>query len=234
MCHVEPEVTAVGALAAYNLVQNLIIPDRAYVPANVAVTAGLVTFAVKSGMPLDAMGLGRAQVGDGLRLGGAVAAGIGAAAVVASSTRRLDRWLLDERARGHERGGAAYRSLVRFPVGTALFEEVAFRGVLDGLWRRRAGAGSARAVGAAAFGAWHLLPTFRDYPAMAIRNGPSASMRERCIAALSGAVITGLSGFGFAALRERSDSVAAPWLAHAAINAGSYLLARRAWQAAEG
>jgi membrane protease YdiL (CAAX protease family) len=234
MRYVEPEVTAVGALAAYNVVQNLIIPDRAYVPANAAVTAGLVALAVKSGMPVDAMGLGKAQLGDGLRLGGAIAAGIGAAAVVASSTRCLDRWLLDERARGHKRGEAAYRSLVRFPLGTALFEEVAFRGVLDGLWRRRAGTGSARVVGAAAFGAWHLLPTFRGYPGMGIRNGPSASIRERCSAALSGAVITGLSGFGFAALRERSDSVVAPWLAHAAINTGSYLLARRAWQAVEG
>jgi len=232
MRNVEPHVAAVGALAAYNLVQNLVIPDNVYVPANLAATAGLVAFAVKSGTPLDAMGLGWAHVGNGLRLGGAVATGLGAATAAALSTGRLDQWLLDERARGHKRGGAAYRSLVRFPLGTALFEEVAFRGVLDGLWRRRAGAGTARVVGAAAFGAWHLLPTFRGYPAMAIGSGPTATIRERCIAAVSGAVITGLSGFGFTALRERSDSVAAPWLTHAAINAGSYLLARRAWQAA--
>ncbi|MDF1597815.1 MAG: CPBP family intramembrane metalloprotease [Acidimicrobiia bacterium] len=234
MTPVGPEVTVVGALAAYNLVQNLVIPENAYVPANLVVTAGLVAFARNSGMPLDAIGLGEAQLGDGLRLGGTVAAALGAAFIAASSTRLLDRWLLDERARGHESGGAAYRSLVRFPLGTALFEEVAFRGVLDGLWRRRAGAHTARLVGSAAFGAWHLLPTFRGYPGMGIRNGRSASIRERCIAALSGAVITGLSGFGFTALRERSDSVAAPWLTHAAINAGSYLLARRAWQATGG
>ena len=54
------------------------------------------------------------------------------------------------------------------------------------------------------------------------------------MAALSGAVLTGLSGFGFTALRERSGSVAAPWLAHAAVNTVSYLAARRAWSIADG
>jgi membrane protease YdiL (CAAX protease family) len=234
MTHVEPGVTAVGALAAYNVVQNLLITDRAYVPANLVVTAGLVAFARKSGTSLDAMGLGRERLGEGLRVGGTVAAGVGAAALAASLTRGLDRWLLDERARGHRRGEVAYRALVRFPLGTALFEEVAFRGVLDGLWTCRAGGDSARVVTAVAFGAWHILPTFRFYPAMGIGDGKSASTRERCGAALSGAVITGLSGLGFTALRQRSDSVAAPWLAHAAFNVGSYLAARRAWRAAGG
>jgi membrane protease YdiL (CAAX protease family) len=58
-------------------------------------------------------------------------------------------------------------SSIRFPLGTALYEEVAFRGVLGALWTRRSGERTARTVAAAAFGAWHILPTVRLYPDMA-------------------------------------------------------------------
>ena len=228
-------VSVLGALAAYNIVQNLMIPERAYVPANLAMTAGLVAFGRRSGISLDDdMGLGRERMRGGLLVGGAVGTAVGAAAFAAGSDRRLATWFLDERARGHRRGEVAYRVAVRFPLGTALFEEIAFRAVLDGLWRRSSGARVARLTTAVAFGAWHLIPTFRFYPEMGAARGSVPSVEERGEAALWGAILTGASGLGFTALRERTGSVAAPWLAHAAINTVSYLAARRAWRAVDG
>ncbi len=230
MARADPAVTALGTLAAYNLVQNVVIPEAGYVPANVAVTAGLVAFARRSGLASRDIGLDPADLRSGLRLGGVVAGGIAAGFVAGVWSGRFDRWLLDERARGHKPAGAAYRSMVRFPVGTALFEEVAFRGVLDGLWRRRSGPGAARAVTASAFGLWHILPTYRLYPSMGLGAGHAAGTKEKLMATVGSVLLTAASSFGFALLRDRSQSVAAPWLAHAAYNTGGYLAARRVWQ----
>jgi membrane protease YdiL (CAAX protease family) len=224
----DPGGSTLGALTAYNLAQNLIIPERAYVPANLAMAAGLVALARRSDLSFEAMGLGRGQLRKGFLVGSAVGGSM-AAAIALAASGRFDRWFLDERARGHGRGESAYRVAVRFPIGTALFEEVAFRGVLDGLLRRSAGDPAARAATAAAFGAWHLVPTFRFFPDMGAARGAPSSVKQRTLAALSGAILTGLSGFGFTVLRERTGSVAAPWLVHSAVNASSYLSARKAW-----
>jgi membrane protease YdiL (CAAX protease family) len=234
MTSTDPGVTILGALATYNVVQNLIIPEKAYVPANLAMTVGLITFGRRSGLSLASMGLGGNRLQDGLLLGTAVGAAVGGVALAGAAHDRSSRLLLDERARAHGRGQVAYRVFARFPLGTALFEEVAFRGVLDGIWRLRRGKRAARLATAAAFGAWHILPTYLFYPEMGAARGSSGSSGVRVVAALSGAVLTGLSGFGFTALRERSGSVAAPWLAHAVFNTVSYLAARRAWSFADG
>jgi membrane protease YdiL (CAAX protease family) len=230
----DPAVTALGALAAYNLVQNLALGERAYVPANLGMTVGLVALARGADIPYREMGLGVDELASGMRLGGVVAAGVGVGFAVVSRLGRFDGWLRDERAGGHGAAGAAYRAAIRFPVGTALFEEVAFRSVLAGLWRRKSGARRARVVTAAAFGAWHLLPTYRLYPGMGFGSGREAGRGERMRAALGGALLTAVSSFGFSWLRDRSGSVAAPWLVHAAYNTGGYLAARRAWSRSEG
>jgi len=234
MTSTDSGVSVLGALAAYNIVQNLVISERAYVPVNLATTAGLVVFGRRSGISLDDMGLSRERMREGLLVGGAVGAAVGAAALAAGSDRRFASWFLDERAQGHRRGQVVYRVAVRFPLGTALFEEIAFRGVLDGLWRRSSGVRAARLTTAMAFGAWHLIPTFRFYPEMGAARGSVPSVEERGAAALWGAILTGASGLGFTALRERTGSVAAPWFVHAAINTVSYLAARRAWRAVGG
>jgi membrane protease YdiL (CAAX protease family) len=219
-----------AALAAYNVIQHL-VPDRGYVPANVGVAVALVVEGRRAGLSWREIGLGPDEVGPGLAWGSAVAAAVGAAAAVAGEMPAVRHWLLDDRARGHRPAAVRYQTLIRFPIGTALFEEVAFRGVLDGLWRRR-GARAARVVTAVAFGAWHLLPTFVLYPGMAVGRG-RAAVADRMAAALGGAAVTGIAGLGFTWLRERSGSVAAPWLAHAAVNSLSFLAARRAWAQAE-
>jgi membrane protease YdiL (CAAX protease family) len=226
----EPAATALGAIGAYNVVQNLVIPEAGYVPSNLIAAAALIALARRSGMSFADIGLGTARLRSGLALGGLVAVGVGSAFMGAARSGRFDRWLLDERARGHRRAGVAYRSLVRFPVGTALFEELAFRGVLDGLWRRRGGDGAAGVITAVAFGAWHVVPTYRLYPGMGLGAGAQASRSERVWAALGSGAVTAASGSGFTWLRRRSGSVAAPWLVHAAYNVGGYLAGRRAWQ----
>jgi hypothetical protein len=228
MPRLDPAWIATAAVAGYHLVQNLTLPDRAYVPANLAVTAGLVALGSRSGLTPAEMGLDPRDLPAGLARG-AIAGGVVAAGAAAfSAIRPTHPVLIDERAGGHGRGEAAYRTLARFPLGTALFEEVAFRGVLHGLWRRRLGSSGAEAATAVAFGAWHLLPTYRAFLGSAVGSG---SGRRRALAAAGGgALLTAISSPAFGYLRDRTGSIATPWLAHAAFNVSGYLAARRAWR----
>ena len=220
---------ALGALATYNIVQNTPVGQRRYVPANLLATVGLVAFARRAGSSWSELGFDSTAAAPGLRLGAQVGAGTLAAltaALASPSTRRL---LLDQRAHGHTPTSVMYRALVRFPVGTALFEEIAFRGVLEGLWSQRSSPRAARRVSAVAFGAWHLLPTYRLYPGMAIGSATPART-ERALAALGSAAVTGLAGLSFSWLRGARNSVVAPWLAHASYNSLAFVAAWLAWR----
>ena len=53
---------------------------------------------------------------------------------------------------------AVLMSLVTIPLGTVVFEEVAFRSVLWGMLEHERGAAVATVVSSALFGLWHVLP----------------------------------------------------------------------------
>jgi membrane protease YdiL (CAAX protease family) len=214
----------VALVGAYNVVGNLWLPHWAYVPANLAFGAVLVALARRLGASWDQLGLDPSNAGRGARLG-LVAVALVAAAValgpVLSPTRTL---LLDERVGGVTVGYAAYQMLVRIPLGTAVFEELVFRGVLLGLFLRRVSPLAAATASSALFGLWHLLPAAagleRNPAGEQVGTGPWLAV------ALAAAVATTwLAGYGFCWLRLRGRSLLAPILAHTATNSFAYLAA---------
>lgn len=225
-------IAVASALAGYNLLQNLALPAPAYVPANLLAAAGLVALGRRYGCTWNELGLDPSRVRPGLRLGLIGAAGAMAAALATIGNRSTGRLLLDERAADQAGRDVVFRALVRFPLGTALFEEVAFRGVLSGMWLR-AGASARRASGvtALAFALWHLIPT-RD----ALSGNPLDSRfttpAAKAGVVATGALLTGISSFGLSWMRERSGSLVAPWMTHAAINSVGYLAGVAAWRRA--
>ena len=104
--------------------------------------------------------------------------------------------------------------LLRIPVGTGAWEEIAFRGVLRAALRRVMDEPGATVAGSAVFGLWHIRPTAE---ALAV-NGLAAGRGAR-IFAVAG-VVAGTAGAGavLSLLRERSGSLAAPVLLHLAAN----------------
>jgi membrane protease YdiL (CAAX protease family) len=143
------------------------------------------------------LGLRPPAVGSGLRLGlaaaGAVAAGVAVgAAVPAVRTAMLER---DLPARpGHW-------LTVEIPLGTVWSEETAFRGALARLAAEAFGVSGGRLLQALTFGMSHI---------------PDARWTGEPI--LGTVAVTGLAGWVFALLAERSGSLAAPMLAHLAVN----------------
>lgn len=206
-----------GLLVAYNNLINAWPPFHswAYVPCNLVLTAG-------------ALALSGAHVAFGGAPGAALGLALAAPVVLAFllvSAGRHRRLLADERVAGLAGWRLAYHLALRIPLGTALAEEVLFRGVLVEAWRA-AGLpiGAAALWAAAAFGLWHVAPTV-----IGLRRNDARASPARVGAAVAGAVAaTAGAGLGLTWLRLRSGGLLAPIVLHAAVNSGAAYAALRA------
>lgn len=220
-----------AGLLAWGALANLVLGETAYVVRNLAVGTALVLVARRLDVSWAALGLTRRRLGAGARWGAAaalvVAAAVSVGALLAEHLPGAGALLADERAAAA--GGAlASQTLWRIPVGTALFEEVAFRGVLLGALLRAGSRRRAVAVSSAVFGLWHVAPT-----AVALRVNDVAVASPEGLGAMAGAVAaTTVAGAAFAGLRLGSGSLLAPILAHWATNASGLLAAAWAGPAA--
>jgi membrane protease YdiL (CAAX protease family) len=207
-------VLAVALLTLHNVVGNEVVPDAAYVPVNLLTGAALVGLAFGAGASFSDLGLGRADAATGLRWGLTIA-GVVAIGIAVGVALPLTRGLFDdERVAGISGADLAYQAMVRIPFGTALFEELAFRGVLLALLLRVTSTVPAVAVSSALFGLWHILPTISGLRANELAEGAAATA-----GVVGGAVIvTAIGGVLFCALRLHTGSLIAPVLAHTATN----------------
>jgi len=212
-------------IVAYNNVVNRWTPfhGAAYVPLNLAFTSVVTVVAATT------LELSRAELGleggnsDAGFLFIAVAV-FGFAAFTIARSRHAHR-IADRRVVGLRGPELAYYVLARIPLGTAVTEEVLFRGVLFAVWRD-VGISSLNAAlfASLAFGVWHVSPTI-----FGIRiNDPQAS-GQRLWAAVTGAVLfTTVAGLGLTWLRLRTGGLLAPIVLHGGINSVSALAAVRA------
>lgn len=211
-------------LVVYNLVTNRTpTSDATYLVRNLVVGAALVAVALVAGLSPEQLGLARDAMADGWQWGRLVVVGVAVLAAVAGALADRVPALaaaLDDRRADLAPRQLAFHVLVRIPLATAAFEEVAFRGVLLAAFAESVGTGWAVTASSIAFGLWHIGPT-----RMAAReNGvddPRAVRRRVAVAV----VVTTLGGAGFALLRVGSGSLLAPVLAHAAVNGFALLLA---------
>ena len=210
-----------AVLAAYNNVLGVHSwHDRRYVPVNVCATGTALAAAALSGLTPADLGLGRGRWLPG-RLGFRLAAGVTAGWLLVAVLPAARPLLGDKRIAALDGRAAAYQALIRIPVGTALWEEIAFRGVLQAALRRVMPKTTAIAVTSCLFGVWHIRPTLQG-----LRANGLADTRGRAVAGVTAGVAgTIAGGVLFSWLRERSGSLAAPILLHAATNSGGLVTA---------
>ena len=219
--HIGFAVAACAALTAYNNVTGLRPGhERWYVPLNTGATGAALAAATLSGLTPADLGLGRGRWLPGwLGCGLAAGASVGWLLIaVVPATRPL---LGDKRAAGLDGRGVAYQALIRIPVGTALWEETAFRGVLQAALRRVISDTAAIAVTSGVFGAWHVRPTLQALRA----NGLAGDRRRALAGTCAGVAATAAGGALLSWLRARSGRLAAPVLLHAAVNSGGLIAA---------
>jgi membrane protease YdiL (CAAX protease family) len=207
-------------LAGYNNLAGARPWHRRWYPAVKALAASVtLAAAAASGLTPADLGLRRDRLRAGLSCGSAAATPVLAAFALTALTPVTRPMLNDQRIAGLDRRQLAYHVLVRIPVGTVVWEEIAFRGVLQAALRRVLAEPAATVVGSAVFGLWHIRPT-----AEALAVNELAASRGRRITAVV-AVAAGTAGAGalLSVLRERSGSLAAPVVLHLAVNCGAAL-----------
>jgi membrane protease YdiL (CAAX protease family) len=194
--------------------------------------AGLVALARWAGLSWDELGLARETWRRGLIWAlaeiGAVAAvfAAGAALPLTRDAFRDNRYQLPW-------GHALATAFLLIPVGTVLFEEVAFRGVLWGLIRRERGTLTATVVSSVLFGLWHILPSLGLAGAdQAIGSAVGTGTSGRVASVLGTVVFTGLAGVVFCEVRRRSGSLLASVGLHWAVNGLGVLAAAAVWKLA--
>jgi CAAX protease family protein len=167
------------------------LPARWQVPSQ-AVLGGVLARSV--GAPL---GLQPPELWRGVRSGLAIAVAV--SAVVGSSTALPQvRRAMSEREL--PRPAAAWL-LIRIPIGTVWSEEAAFRGALGTVAAQAFGPRVGRMLQASAFGLSHVADA----------RGAGESVAGTVL-------VTGLAGWVFGWLHDRTGSIVAPMLAHLAVN----------------
>lgn len=121
-------------------------------------------------------------------------------------------------------GRFLYHAFLRIPVGTALMEEIAFRGVLlaamIGVWGVPWGIAGSSLL----FGVWHVLPAL-DFHASSSTTDRMGNSRKAQLLTVVGQVIgTGAAGVVFALLVVGSGSLLPAIALHASLNALGFAL----------
>ena len=153
----------------------------------------------------------------------AVAAGYAAGLAVPSLRRAFD----DARFAGAGGAELLWMALVRIPVGTVLLEEVAFRGVLlglfgaDGHWRW----GPVLAA-SSLFGVWHILPSTALHQNAAV--DAALGTAPAAVVPTIAVVASAAAGVLLCWFRHAGRGLLAPALVHVATNSGGVLIARLA------
>ena len=179
--------------------------------------------AAARGLTTADMGIARGSWRPG-RSGAWSVGAAGAAWLIVAAVPATRPVLRDQRSAGLDGRKVAYQAAVRIPVGTVLWEEVAFRGVLQASLRRILPTPAAIALTSGAFGLWHIRPTLQ-----ALRANDLAAGRRRAVAgAGAGVALTAAGGALLSWLRERSGGLAAPMALHLVTNSGG---AVSAWAA---
>lgn len=208
----------IGIVVAYNPISNEILPPPAYVPANLAMSALVTWVAFRSGVSAQLLGLAPGQIRRGVVVGASASlvAAVGVAILAVPPWSR--EFFVDDRFTDAGVIQAVYQMLIRIPIGTALVEELVFRGAVLGVLLLRFSILRAALLSSALFGLWHVLPTLE-----ALETNPAGDLVGTAIGVAGGVVVTFLAGLIFVWLRMRARSLLAPILAHAALNSTAYL-----------
>jgi membrane protease YdiL (CAAX protease family) len=207
-------------MVATHVLVNRVAPPRLHVPLGLGGALLVAALAHWDGASLNEQGLDPADAPRGLKLGALAAlpvVGVMLTGLLFPRTRKL-YW--DEKITSGTHIDALYESAVRIPLGTALAEEIVYRGALPALLEKRHPRPLVVAVASALFGLSHITPTLHRLHTNPMTRKAGVLRQVGVTAGVIAA--TSAAGVALWFLRARSGSVLAPALAHAAANSVGY------------
>lgn len=215
--HLLLAIAIIGILVVVNIINNKFV-DRSYLLVCFIATAVLLALGRFDGLTWSEMGLGKAELVDGLIWGAFIFAGVCVFFAIAAAIPLTRKGFGDKRAAEQGWMSLLYNAMIRIPLGTALLEEVAFRGVLLAVVWDAWGFWWGVAVSSVVFGFWHVYPAvdFHQNTSAGALMGTGKAALMRSIAL--NVVGTALAGVVFCLLRYWSGSLIAPFVLHASLN----------------
>lgn len=218
------ELTLVVLILLYGTVLARLVPKKFHLYLNIFVAAVAIFLGFSFNLSLNNMGLGLRHILPGIFVAIAASVVITVGTLLISAIPFLRRFFLGDDL-AHASGKLiAFEAAIRIPLGTALIEEVLFRGVLLGLLLQHQSTITALLISSVIFGLWHIFPTINTLES---NDGVASTIKDKKVrkaGSILGAVaVTFVAGLIFGWLRIISNSIIAPWLVHWSINASGIL-----------
>lgn len=214
-------LAVLGGVVALLVVVNVlghVGPTRGSLALGPTVAVTLVVLARRSGLSWHDLGLGRRTLRRGLLVAVASVLLVAAVYAVGIALPLTRPAFLDARYQ-LPLGRALFTVLVVIPLSTVLVEEIAFRGVLQGLLTRRRSARWGLGVSSGLFGAWHVLPSLDLGHVNAAVGRVFGTGTGGQVAVVSAVVVfTAGAGLLLGEIRRRSGSLVASAGLHWAVN----------------
>ena len=216
----------VGLTLGYSYVINKVVPSFLYVPVNVAAALAVVFAARTTGTTLADMGMRWDRLARGALVGLAAAVPVILVVAIGAVLPATRHYFADQRVLGISTRAMVYEALIRIPIGTAVCEEVIFRGALLGILLRRRTPLSAVLISSILFGLWHIIPTLDTLKLNPVGTLVHGSWIRTADAVFAAVLATAAAGVGLAWLRLRANSVVAPIICHIALDVGPFVAGR--------
>lgn len=220
------DLVVLGLLIIVNVLNHSpYVAQRWYVPTGIVGSALIVWIGYRAGVTLSDIGLGPNSWIPGLIWSAGCIALVTSVYVIGGSMTFTRRFLADDRAVLGPRT-LAYKVLVNVPLGTVLFEELAFRGVGLALLAQWFPLWQAVLYSSLLFGFWHILPSLVMHDAnAAVGDLLGQGIWGRLQSVLLTVLGTAIAGAVFCLLRIQSDSLLPPMALHWAINGLGFIAA---------
>lgn len=212
------ELVFIALISAYSVVICRVVPKRYYALTNVITAASSVLVAHLIGLSWSDIGLAPGSLLTGLLWGLAVSLPV-AMIISLFVSHKFTRHLFRGSQLPAKPIKLAYEFGLRIPLGTALSEEIIFRGVLLGMLLQNHNQLTSLAVSAILFGLWHILPTLDTIRQNdAVTALAKSSFVHKHLPVVTTVLFTGLVGVAFGWLRIWAGSLLAPWVVHSVVN----------------
>jgi membrane protease YdiL (CAAX protease family) len=214
-----PEVIFIAIIAVYSYVITHKIPPAYYSFSNLIVATGTIIVGSSIGLQPDQFGLSPSTIVPGIIYGAALSLPLIVTVLLIATSKKFSKHFTTTPSSKYSPKNFANEFFFRIPFGTALSEEVIFRGVLLALLLENHSFALSVSVSSVIFGLWHIFPTLHTSKS----NDPLIDMmddqrKRNAISLIIAVGTTIIAGIGFSLLNARSNSLISSWIVHSSIN----------------